>query len=68
MKSDLRLVPTTDQAGSFAALARRLRDNRQPITPEIRETLAQIVDAFAAIHENNFAIGKYLASLKQTGE
>ncbi len=45
---------------SFSILARRLRDIRQPVTPELREALAQIVEAMSAIHDHQRSLQRAL--------
>ena len=62
----LRLVQTDDynaHIASFQVLARRLRDCRQPITPDIREALAGIVENLQTIYENQRAIDATLSGL-----
>lgn len=50
-KPHLHLHANTDPMATFASLSRRLRDNRQPITPALRESLASIIDSLAIIHQ-----------------
>lgn len=48
---------------SFQALARRLRDCQQPITPEIREALAGIVENLQKVYEHQQIINAQLSDL-----
>ncbi len=62
----LRLVETDDynaHIASFQVLARRLRDCRQPITPDIREALAGIVENLQKVYEHQQIINAQLSDL-----
>lgn len=53
--SDLHIVnadPRAYRRACFKELSRRLRDHSQPITPEIRESLASIIDDFQRVYES----------------
>ncbi|MFZ5593241.1 MAG: hypothetical protein ACOY4D_03065 [Pseudomonadota bacterium] len=52
--SDLRVIEADHHAYRRACLkelSRRLRDHSQPITPEIRESLASIIDDFQRVYD-----------------
>jgi hypothetical protein len=60
LEHNLKIHINESATAAFAVLARRLRDTRQPITPEIREALAQIVEAMSAIHDHQRALQREL--------
>lgn len=69
--TDLRLVDKDGcsyDSACFKALARRLRDYHQPITPDIRESLACIVENLETIYTCQQDINELLKDVPAAGE
>ncbi len=70
--SDLHVIKTDPRAyrrACFKELSRRLRDHSQPITPEIRESLASIIDDFQGVYDSVWDISDIMPILsKQTSD
>jgi len=57
--SDLKVInsdPRAYRRACFKELSRRLRDHSQPITPEIRESLASVIDDFQRVYDGVWSI------------